>query len=183
MRVFFGLELDARTAVQVQDWRDRQLTCTGKAVPAANFHITLAFIGALAEPALERLCLSVDEWLSRAPVSGATSQLDRTGYWPKPAIYWLGASHWPEHLSRLAQKLTSLSGAVGAKHDRNRFQPHITLFRHCHAAPPAPAQPPAFTFSYRRFALFESRQGRSGVSYQVLQDWALPLAQDAAIPR
>jgi 2'-5' RNA ligase len=173
MRAFFGLELDPRTALQVNHWRERQLRCAGKPVPTANFHITLAFLGALAEPAIERLCLSVDDWLQRANITGATLQLDRTGYWHKQAIYWLGATHWPEQLTRLAHKLSSLGGAVGAKHDRNSFQPHITLYRNCHDAPPAPALPPAFTLRYEHFALFESRQGKAGVSYHVLQDWEL----------
>jgi 2'-5' RNA ligase len=173
MRVFFGLELDARTALQVADWRERQLRSDGKPVPPANFHITLAFLGSLNDAAIERLCLSVNVWIQHASFAGATLQLDHTGYWQKPGIYWLGASHWPEQLTRLAQKLISLGGNVGAKHDRNPFQPHITLYRHCHHAPPAPAQPPTITLSYQRFALFESRQGKSGVSYHVLQDWEL----------
>jgi 2'-5' RNA ligase len=173
MRVFFGLELDPRTALQVNHWRERQMNCAGKPVPAANFHITLAFLGALSDPALERLCLSVDEWVRHARVAGATLQLDRTGYWHKPGIYWLGASRWPEQLTRLAHKLVSLGGTVGAKHDRNPFQPHITLYRNCSNAPPAPAHAPAIALTYQRFALFESRQGKSGVSYHVLQDWEL----------
>lgn len=178
MRVFFGLELDATTALQVADWRDRQLACAGQPVPPANFHITLAFIGPLSRAVIERLCLSVDEWVACRIVTGATLHLDRAGYWHKPGIYWLGPTTWPEHLERLAQKLNSLASAVGAKRDRNPFQPHITLCRRCSAAPPAPAQPPSIDMVYRHCTLFESRQGRQGVSYRVLQDWDLPPATD-----
>jgi RNA 2',3'-cyclic 3'-phosphodiesterase len=176
MRLFFGLELDATTALRVADWRDRQLACAGQPVPPVNFHITLAFIGPLREPAIGRLCLAVDEWLARSTVAGATLHLDRMGYWHKPGIYWLGPTAWPEHLARLAQKLTSLASAVGAKQDRNPFQPHITLYRGCNAAPPAPTLTPAIDMTYRHCALFESRQGKQGVSYHVLQDWGLPSA-------
>jgi 2'-5' RNA ligase len=178
MRLFFGLELDATTALQVADWRDRQLACAGQLVPPVNFHITLAFIGLLREPAIGRLCLAVDEWLARSTVTGATLHLDRTGYWPRPGIYWLGPTTWPEHLSRLAQKLNSLASAAGAKRDRNPFQPHITLLRRCSTAPPAPASTPSIDMTYRHCALFESRQGKQGVSYHVLQDWDLPPAID-----
>jgi RNA 2',3'-cyclic 3'-phosphodiesterase len=176
MRVFFGLELEGTTALQVADWRDRHLACPGRPVPPSNFHITLAFIGPLSDPAIARLCLAVDEWLTRSTVTGATLHLDRTGYWHKPGIYWLGPTAWPEHLARLAQKLTSLASAVGAKQDRNPFQPHITLYRGCNAAPPAPTLTPAIDMTYRHCALFESRQGKQGVSYHVLQDWGLPSA-------
>jgi 2'-5' RNA ligase len=173
MRVFFGLELDATTTLRVADWRDRQLACSGQPVPPANFHITLAFIGPLSGPAIERLCLSVDEWVRRSVVCGATLHLDRAGYWHKPGIYWLGPTTWPEHLTRLAQKFSILGSAVGGKRDRNPFQPHITLFRRCSAAPPAPALVPSIALTYQHFSLFESRQGRRGVSYHVLQDWDL----------
>lgn len=173
MRLFFGLELDAATALHIADWRDRQLSCDGRPVPPANFHITLAFVGALGDSAIDRLCRSVDEWPARDTVRSAALALDRTGFWPKPGIYWLGPGAWPDHLDRLAQKLGSLASAAGAKRDRNPFLPHITLFRHCIAAPPAPVAAPSIPLEYRQFALFESRQGRQGVSYHVLQDWPL----------
>jgi len=34
MRVFFGLELDANSALQIADWRDRQFALAGRPVPA-----------------------------------------------------------------------------------------------------------------------------------------------------
>jgi len=178
MRVFFGLELEATTALEIADWRDRQLNCGGRPVPPANFHITLAFIGALGDSAIERLCRDVEAWLGQAQVHAATLVLDRTGYWQKPGIYWLGPSAWPGHLDRLAQKLGSLASAAGAKRDRNPFLPHITLFRSCAGAPPAPMAEPSIAMAYGHFALFESRQGKQGVTYHVLQDWALRAAAD-----
>ena len=173
MRLFFGLELTPTTSLQIADWRDRQLVCTGAQVPAANFHITLAFLGTINDQDIESLCLSVDEWLAHNALRGAALELDCTGYWQKQGIYWLGPEKWPEELSQLAQKLATLGSAAGAKRDRNRFQPHITLFRQCSAAPPAPLQAPSIDMRYSGFALFESRQGKRGVSYHVLQDWTL----------
>jgi 2'-5' RNA ligase len=173
MRVFFGLELDCKTTLQIADWRDRQLRATGRPVPAANFHITLAFVGEIRESDLERLCLSVDQWLARSPAPGAELELNQTGYWHNTGIYWLGPSEWPQGLSLLAEKLRNLSTAAGGRRDRNTFQPHITLFRRCDASPPAPAVIPDLNLAYQHFALFESRQGRHGVSYHVIQDWDL----------
>jgi len=174
MRVFFGLELEAGTKLQIAAWRDRQWSCAASPVPPANFHITLAFAGPLGDSAIERLCRAVDAWPGKARVRGATLTLDRTGFWHKPGICWLGPGVWPDDLGSLAQKLGSLASAAGAKRDRNPFLPHITLFRQCVAAPPPPIAMPAIALSYQRFALFESRQGRQGVSYHVLQDWSLP---------
>ncbi len=172
MRVFFGLEPDAATTLAIADWRDRQLHCSGRPVPAANFHITLAFIGELKEPAIDRLCRAVDGWAPR-DVPGATLTLDRTGYWPRPGIFWLGPGEWPGHLARLAGKLGGLAGSAGGRRDRNSFQPHITLYRGCSEPPPAPPSIPPLQMQYGHFTLFESRQGRQGVSYHALQDWDL----------
>ena len=173
MRTFFALEPSAALTVQLADWRDRQLRGAGRAVPPANFHITLAFMGSLSPAALERLGLSVDAWLGRQRQPGSELLLDHVGYWQRPGIYWLGPSRWPDSLSRLAGKLRQLGSAAGARRDRNAFNPHITLFRNCDLAPPAPAEPPCFTFTYDHFTLFESRQGRSGVSYHPLEQWQL----------
>ena len=200
MRVFFALELDPATAVQVADWRERQFSfaasppggrdsagrtsagrtsagrsSAGRPVPPANFHITLAFVGDLREPSLEQLCGAVDNWLeaSDPAPSGSSIRLDTIGYWPKPGIYWLGPDSWPDQLTELAGKLRGLATSAGGKRDRNRFQPHVTLFRGCSGAPPPPVEPPDFTLAYSHFTLFESRQGRKGVSYHPLQDWRL----------
>lgn len=173
MRVFFGLELEAACALRIAEWRDRQVRCNGRPVPPANFHITLAFIGPLGDSEIERLCHAVEDWLAQVSVDGATLTLDRVGYWQKPGIYWLGPGSWPEHLNQLAYKLGNLASAAGAKRDRNTFLPHITLYRNCAGAPPAPIVTPSIAMDYRHFALFESRQGRQGVSYHVLQDWTL----------
>ena len=174
MRVFFGLEMDAKTAIQIADWRDRQLAPAGRPVPPANFHVTLAFVGEIPASALERLSQSVDAWMAREAVPGADLNLDQTGYWHKTGIYWLGPQIWPDSLSLLARKLRGLATGAGGKRDRNTFQPHITLLRRCRAAPPAPAMLPAIAMSYQHFTLFESRQGQRGVTYHPIQHWELP---------
>ena len=94
------------------------------------------------------------------------------------ALVWLGPLSWPEQLTRLAQKMNSLGSAAGAKRDRNPFQPHITMYRGCNVPPPEPAHTPSIALRYSDFALFESRQGKRGVSYHILQDWALHRTHD-----
>jgi len=177
MRVFFGLAPDTTTALAIADWRDRQLHCAGRPVSPANLHLTLAFVGEVSNPALERLCNEVEDWLPRAAIPGDTLTLDCTGYWHRPGIYWLGATRWPGPLTRLAGKLGILTGAAGGKRDRRAFQPHITLYRRCNEPPPGPPLPPSIPMPYGQCTLFESRRGRQGVSYHALENWPL-----AAIP-
>jgi RNA 2',3'-cyclic 3'-phosphodiesterase len=173
MRVFFALEPDPATLLQISSWRDRQFTHAGHAVRAANLHLTLAFVGEIRPHALEKLCMTVDQRIARDCPRGASITLDITGYWPKPGIYWLGAQNAPGELLSLVRPLANLAAATGGKRDSRAFQPHITLFRQCTLAPPAPAVPPAFELDYRHFTLFESKQGKGGVSYQPLHSWEL----------
>jgi 2'-5' RNA ligase len=173
MRLFFALEPNRENAVDIANWRDRQFPGAGRPVPMANLHITLAFLGEISHQRLEQLCLAVDDYLRRHPAGDFTLELDQLGYWPKPQILWLGPSHWPDALNQLAAGLAQLGTALGARRKRGAFQPHITLLRGCELAPAAPAAPPLFSQQYSDFALLESRQGRNGVSYHPLANWAL----------
>jgi 2'-5' RNA ligase len=173
MRVFFALQPDPQFAVNLSTWRDRQFSHPGRAVPAANFHLTLAFIGEIQPRFLETLCQDVDRWCERSAPTGGSLQLDQTGYWHRPGIYWLGPGEWPDSLQQLAGGLRSIAARHGGKRERKRFQPHITLFRGCQSAPPAPATPPRLSLTYAEFHLFESLPGRQGVSYSPLQQWPL----------
>jgi len=177
MRLFFALEPEPETAMHIAQWRDRQFGRAGRPVPPVNFHVTLAFLGELREASLERLEAAVDERLARGELCGGRLELDITGYWQRPGVYWLGASTCPESLARLARALAGIGAALGCRRDTKVFQPHITLFRGLEIAPPAPAVGPHFVLTYGHFVLFESRQGRRGVSYHPLRDWELPSAR------
>jgi len=173
MRVFFGIEPGSETRQSIADWRDRYGLAAGKPVPPANFHVTLAFIGDVNDRDLETLCHTVDEQQrGQAFVAGALT-LDRVGYWPGPAIYWMGTSQDVPQISQLAHKLQSLSGRVGGRSTKKAFTPHITLYRNCGAPPPAPVVLPDIELTYTQITLFESKPGRTGVSYHPLAEWDL----------
>lgn len=173
MRLFFALEPDSQTALQIADWRDRQFALAGRPVPVANLHITLAFLGDIAPAKLERVCLAVDEQLQRDTPRGGTLNLDQIGYWAKQGILWLGPSSCPDSLAKLSSSLQQLGTRFGCKRSRGKYQPHITLFRGCETSPPQPASFPGSVLDYRNFVLLESRQGKRGVSYHPLGQWQL----------
>ena len=173
MRVFFALQPDPDILVRLADWRDRQFTGTGRPVPPANLHVTLAFVGDVRAGSLDELCDSVDRWCEKATPRGGELVLDQTGYWHRPGIYWIGPTRWPDSLAHLAAGLQSIAARAGGKRKSGDFLPHITLFRGCQGAPPAPAAMPGVALSYSGFSLFESCQGRQGVTYQPIQDWEL----------
>ncbi|RLQ21986.1 RNA 2',3'-cyclic phosphodiesterase [Seongchinamella sediminis] len=171
MRLFFALELPGELAIQIADWRQRQLPALGRPVPPANFHITLAFLGELGEKQLEQLCLATDELVAQGRFEAGEIILDQVGYWPKPGIYWLGPKHWPDSLGQLADTLARRGNALGAKRKRGQFRPHLTLFRGCQAPPPAAAELGDFPLPYHGFTLLESRAGRNGVRYSPVARW------------
>ena len=173
MRLFFALELPGKLAMQIDDWRQRQLPPAGRPVPAANFHITLAFIGELSERRLEQLCLETDTLLKQHQFVGDELMLDQVGYWPKPGILWLGPKRWSASLNTLAGALATRGNAVGSKRKRGDYRPHLTLCRGCQDPPAAPAHMGNFGFSYSGFTLLESRSGRQGVSYSSVAEWQL----------
>ena len=163
---------------EIATWRDksfRDLTAGGmaRAVSPGNFHITLAFIGEVAEQRLERLCDSVDQWRNRRPVADIDLQINELGYWSRQGILWLAPRHCPVEMQELVDSLQGLGNRIGSKRDNRAFQPHITLFRRFQSAPSPALEPPEFSLQCGHFTLFESRQGKSGVSYHALQHWPL----------
>ncbi len=176
MRVFFALEPDADCNQRIAHWRDQALPGFLTPVPAANFHLTLAFIGEITPADLDRLCTGVDErFASRSPPPGRLL-LDRLGYWPTAQLVWVGSSQWPADLETLALALRHGGQRVGARAERRAFQPHVTLARHCELPPQAPLSEPAIDFPYQHFVLFESVRGKQGVHYQALAHWTLQTA-------
>ena len=173
MRLFFALEAEPATALQIADWRDTALMVDGRPVPPANFHITLAFVGELSHAKSDQLANAVDAHIEQMTLAPASLLLDQPGYWPKPGIFWLGPTSWPESLTALTGKLRGLATAAGARKDHNTFRPHVTLFRRCALPPTAPTGVPQITWPYSHFSLMESVKGKNGVSYRPMTSWSL----------
>jgi RNA 2',3'-cyclic 3'-phosphodiesterase len=141
----------------------------GRAVPRANWHITLAFLGSLD---VERR-RSVERVADAMRVPAFELWLDRLGFWPRPGgILWLGASQPPEALVRLAARLGEGISSSGIEIDRRPFHAHLTLMRRVERAvrldPPTP-----LCWPVADFVLCESVTDPGGARYRVLERWAL----------
>lgn len=174
MRLFLGLDLPEHSARAIADWRDRALPPVARAVPPANFHITLAFLGEVPSGEIETLSCLVDECCAEFSFDPFEVLLDQPGFWPRPGILWLGAAAPPPGLMALASALRRLPRSLGLKRDRNPFVPHVTLFRGVRDTPPAPVIAPSFPFVQDTLTLFESERLREGVRYRSLEEWKLP---------
>jgi RNA 2',3'-cyclic 3'-phosphodiesterase len=141
----------------------------GRAVPRANWHITLAFLGSLD---VERR-RSVERVADAMRVPAFELWLDRLGFWPRPGgILWLGASQPPEALVRLVARLGEGVSSSGIEIDRRPFHAHLTLMRRVERAvrldPPTP-----LCWPVADFVLCESVTDPGGARYRVLERWAL----------
>lgn len=155
MRLFFAAWPPAGTAEGLARWaRAAQRESGGRAVPAQNIHLTLAFLGD-ADPAAAALAAT-------ARVPALELVLDEARFWAHRRMIWVGSTQAPPALARLAQ-------ALGEK---RAFAAHVTLIRHVRHGrrlPPFPALP----WPVREFTLVDSTLGPQDPSYGVLARYAL----------
>lgn len=138
-----------------------------RAVKSDNLHLTLVFLGSTDA---DRLAC-YERALSDLEVMPLTLTLDRFGYWPRPRVLWLGASHPPLNLIALVLDLNRRLESCGFTPERRPYSPHITLARKFPG--PAPKQPPAepLIWAADHIVLAESVREEDGTRYRVLRRW------------
>jgi 2'-5' RNA ligase len=95
-------------------------------IPAARWHVTLAFLGEVPETTVEEL----DERMTRtaarhAPITLAFSGAGRFG----ARVLWAGVTGDREQLGRLVQSVAAAARRAGVAVDERVHRPHVTLAR------------------------------------------------------
>lgn len=177
MRTFIALELPKQFAADTAGLA-RQLGAVveGRFLPRETHHLTLAFLGELAEPdvaaaveALEAACVGSP----RIPLrSDGLGKFGRAS----DATLWLGIAPAPE-LEELAACLREELTARQLPFDDKPFKPHITLARRARI-PKASLPPLAFPLDDRAdtVTLFKSTLSREGAVYKPLATVHLPVS-------
>jgi 2'-5' RNA ligase len=145
----------------------------GRATPAANQHMTLAFVGEAAParfPALE----TVGEFGARS-VSPFTLVLDRLGEFRRTRICWLGCDVVPVELDRLVGTLRNALAGDNFPVERRRFHAHLTLARRCGRVAGATIAPVAWRVEFLTLTASELRP--EGSLYRELARWPLGASQ------
>ena len=95
-------------------------------VDPGNFHLTLRFIGEIAED----VAGDIDEALSRIKAVRFPLQLAGTGVFGgrRPHALWVGVERHPE-LVRLRDKVEQAVTRAGLEPEQRKFAPHVTLAR------------------------------------------------------
>lgn len=168
-RLFFALWPDAATRAGIQRQAEETVAQTGgRPVHPENFHLTLRFLGSVP---LQRLdCIRQAAAVVRA--AALELSLDQLGYWPKPAVLWLGARRPGAELLRLVANLNTELAGCGFAPEIRPFKPHVTLARDVDQ----PGQlngVAALTWRARDFVLVESVTTPAGARYQLLETWPL----------
>lgn len=122
-RVFLAFWPDASALGALEAARHRLFPLSGRAVDAADLHLTAAFLGSV-EPArleaLRGLC---------GPVDAGVLTLDRAEHWPKSSALVAVASQTPPSLTRCIDELWRRLDRLGFARETRPFRPHVTLAR------------------------------------------------------
>ena len=165
-RLFFALRPDAAARARLEALAaELAAAASGRPVPIAKVHLTLAFLG---DVGADRIEAAVDaaRGVRHAPFSFA---LDRVGSFRGARVAWAGCAQTPAPLAALAADLAARLAGAGFAVDPRPYAPHATLARRIGrtvaTAPVAPIAWPVDGFSLVRSELGTGR-------YAVLEAFA-----------
>ncbi len=151
--------------------------CGGRPVPEGNFHLTLAFLGAVSAARLPVLAAIIGRTTEgQAPVVPPLC-LTRLEFWRKAGVLALVGDCDPPEVVALAGALRAATLAAGFTPDLKPFRAHVTVARkvrggHAAALPFAPV-----SFRCQELALVESTMRAGGPLYSVLDSRPLGKAE------
>lgn len=141
----------------------------GHRVPAANLHLTVAFLGEIAGDRMNDLIRLGDD----LPTDAITLRFDRIESWKNARVACLRPTQSPVALERLAGQLATGLRMAGVVLESRHFKPHVTLARQ--TTIPAASLPvwPVLEWQVPALALVRSRLSPAGSEYAVLHEWPL----------
>jgi 2'-5' RNA ligase len=201
MRLFVALDIDAAIRERLARFRAemKPLAPAARWVGAETFHVTLKFIGEVAQPRVDALRRALAT-VQAAPVA---ITFRGSGFFPNARaarVFWVGIEGG-EALAALAGKVDAALASAGVAREERAFSPHLTLARAGDARTPrgasgrpgrlpgdrpnslfAPlqqrlAQLPAAEFgamTAAEFFLFESKLSPAGAQYSKIAGFPLP---------
>lgn len=163
-RLFFALWPDDATREALRRaTRAVVRRCGGRPVSPDNYHITLAFLGNVADEHFDAIVTAAHG----VPLDPLALTLERYGYYPVPQVLWIGPAETPEDLRRLSRGLWSAMAPAGLAPDPRPFHAHLTLARKVSTEPElVPPRPLAWPVD--GFALVESETDPRGARYKVV---------------
>lgn len=119
-RLFFALPVSDAQRHALAQWRRALNLRSGKPVPAANFHVTLLFLGDVDTAQVPAICAAVDQLT--LPTLAPRLLLDRLQVWQRAGALVLEAQQTPPALLQLVyglqQALLPLGVEAANREDR-----------------------------------------------------------------
>ncbi|HXZ55246.1 MAG TPA: RNA 2',3'-cyclic phosphodiesterase [Burkholderiales bacterium] len=166
MRLFFALWPPEEVRAQLARWsRELRTLCGGRATPAENLHLTVAFLGSVAGAA------EVERAAREVAVRRATLLLDRAGFWRQSRIVWAGTSLAPAGVEQFARDLRGALARHEIGFDAKPFATHVTLLREAREPRSMPALEP-IAWEVDGFVLVRSQPSARGSRYEAVATWA-----------
>jgi RNA 2',3'-cyclic 3'-phosphodiesterase len=142
-----------------------------------KLHITLKFLGNVAADDLIRVERALEQLRgSHEPFEVSTSGFGAFPSERRARILWAGVGEGSGPLRAVAQSVDDLLEPAGFGRERRPYVPHLTLGRARGRGAKldgASVSPPALRFSVSGVDLVESVPGKGGVTYTVLETYAL----------
>ena len=179
MRLFVALDLDdnARQAIAVLQQRIAKALGSSqsmKMVDPARMHLTLAFLGEIAEskapPIVEALSINFD-------FRSFAVEFQGVGVFPRrgaPRVLWLGVGHGASEIIQLEREVVRRLEGLGITLEQRPFHPHLTLARWRTSRPadrrhvPSDESRTVAKVTVDRVTLYQSRLSAAGPAYTAL---------------
>lgn len=181
MRAFIAIDLPDELRRDVGELLARLPGCRDtRWCTAAQLHITLKFLGQIADDAAPQ----VPQIMRAAALTAGVQPFELTvgglGAFPtssNPRVVWLGVEDAGGGCARWVAAADPLLGRLGIAPEQRPFHPHLTLgrgksplaARDLRAALPSIVAPPPRAWTVRELVLFESRLSPGGAVYTPVQ--------------
>ncbi len=164
MRLFFALWPPAATVAALAAWAEEaQKQTGGRLTRPESIHLTLAFLGEVAEERVEnaiRAAKSVRGERHALPIEHAR-------VWSHNHVAWVGPKQTPAALESVVQSLRAQLRSEGFVLESRPFAAHLTLVRK--AKRPTRLPPlPQVEWPVDEFTLVRSSLSRNGSTYEVI---------------
>ena len=176
LRTFLALWPDAAVRAQLAE---RSATaaraCAGRAPPPDTLHLTLVFIGTTPADRIGALAAMMDA----IDAPSFPLRFDRSGWFRRSGVAWLGVREPPEPLMALQDALARGASRLGFSLDVRPYAPHLTLARDVHKPLPDRAFAP-LDWRVASFVLMASELLPAGPRYRILHERPLGAAEPIA---
>lgn len=165
MRLFLALEPPDELRERLGELADlAQARCGGRRMPNASLHLTLAFLGNVAEERVPAL----SDWVRERPIPAGEWRLDAWGAFRRPGIVWVGGQTPDPALVRLHGSLWDGLASFGFNDRPGSFVPHITLLRRAQRLETRDLPAVDLTWPWQRLVLVRSFTRDDGARYETL---------------